>query len=89
MEQSPCCNEEADTLAKTAITEGVVVKALKPRYELKQHLQELFFKKWQNLWDNRNSGRSVHKVLETVHLKLALWMREEILFVTGQRPFIP
>ncbi|GBL88908.1 hypothetical protein AVEN_159004-1 [Araneus ventricosus] len=37
-------NEEADTLAKKAITEGVVVKALKPRCELKQHLQELFFK---------------------------------------------
>ncbi|GBL85911.1 hypothetical protein AVEN_63226-1 [Araneus ventricosus] len=31
-------NEEADTLAKNAITEGVVVTALKPRCELKQHL---------------------------------------------------
>ncbi|GBL78923.1 hypothetical protein AVEN_48895-1 [Araneus ventricosus] len=36
-------NEEADNLAKKAITEGVVVKALKPPCELKQHLQELFF----------------------------------------------
>ncbi|GBL79035.1 hypothetical protein AVEN_48986-1 [Araneus ventricosus] len=38
-------NEEADTLAKKAITEGVVMKALNPRCKLKQHLQELFFKK--------------------------------------------
>ncbi|GBL92878.1 hypothetical protein AVEN_54545-1 [Araneus ventricosus] len=36
-------NEEADTLAKKAITEGVVVKALKPRCGLKEHLHELFF----------------------------------------------
>ncbi|GBN01127.1 hypothetical protein AVEN_189193-1 [Araneus ventricosus] len=36
-------NEEADTLAKNAITEGVVRKALNPRFELKQHLQELLF----------------------------------------------
>ncbi|GBM09534.1 hypothetical protein AVEN_100442-1 [Araneus ventricosus] len=35
-------NEEADTLAKTAITEGVAMKSLNPRCELKQHLQELF-----------------------------------------------
>ncbi|GBM57609.1 hypothetical protein AVEN_216356-1 [Araneus ventricosus] len=37
-------NEEADTLAKKAITEGVVMKALNPRCELKQHLQELILK---------------------------------------------
>ncbi|GBM51481.1 hypothetical protein AVEN_197038-1 [Araneus ventricosus] len=37
-------NEEVDNLEKKATTEGVVVKALKPRCELKQHLQELFFK---------------------------------------------
>ncbi|GBM63733.1 hypothetical protein AVEN_95534-1 [Araneus ventricosus] len=37
-------NEEADTLAKKAIREGVVEKSLKPRCELKQHLQELFLK---------------------------------------------
>ncbi|GBM07562.1 hypothetical protein AVEN_230004-1 [Araneus ventricosus] len=36
-------NEEADTLDKKAITEGIVVKALKPRCELKQHLKEMFF----------------------------------------------
>ncbi|GBN06723.1 hypothetical protein AVEN_124370-1 [Araneus ventricosus] len=36
-------NEETDTLVKKGITEGVVVKSLKPRCELKQHLQELFF----------------------------------------------
>ncbi|GBO03642.1 hypothetical protein AVEN_61555-1 [Araneus ventricosus] len=36
-------NEEADTLAKKAITEGIVMTALNPRCELKQHLQELFF----------------------------------------------
>ncbi|GBM58120.1 hypothetical protein AVEN_164300-1 [Araneus ventricosus] len=53
-------DEEADTLDKKAITEGVVRKALKPRCELKQHLQELFFFKWQNLCDNGNTGRSVH-----------------------------
>ncbi|GBO19130.1 hypothetical protein AVEN_25058-1 [Araneus ventricosus] len=38
-------NEEADTLAKKAITEGVVMKALNPRWEFKQYLQELFLKK--------------------------------------------
>ncbi|GBM66853.1 hypothetical protein AVEN_128525-1 [Araneus ventricosus] len=37
-------NEEADTLAKKAITEGVVMKTLSPLCELKQHLQELFLK---------------------------------------------
>ncbi|GBL77487.1 hypothetical protein AVEN_41871-1 [Araneus ventricosus] len=37
-------NEEADTLAKKANTEGVVMKALNPRCELKQRLQELFLK---------------------------------------------
>ncbi|GBM66588.1 hypothetical protein AVEN_73204-1 [Araneus ventricosus] len=58
-------NEDADILAKKAITEGVVMKALNPRCELKQHLQELFFKKWQNLWDNGNAGRPVHKVPKT------------------------
>ncbi|GBN46277.1 hypothetical protein AVEN_77617-1 [Araneus ventricosus] len=36
-------NKETDTLAKNAIREGVVVKALKSRYELKQDIQELFF----------------------------------------------
>ncbi|GBN17746.1 hypothetical protein AVEN_167370-1 [Araneus ventricosus] len=79
--------EEADVLSKKAITEGVVMKALNPRCELKQHLQELFLKKWQNLWDNGNTGRSVHKVLKTVHLKPVFWTREEILFVTGHGPF--
>ncbi|GBN62896.1 hypothetical protein AVEN_81812-1 [Araneus ventricosus] len=38
-------NEESDTLAKNVITEGVVVKSLKPRCLLKQHLLELFLKK--------------------------------------------
>ncbi|GBN24885.1 hypothetical protein AVEN_251757-1 [Araneus ventricosus] len=38
-------NEEADTLDKKVITEGVIAKALNPRCELKQILQELFFKK--------------------------------------------
>ncbi|GBL96115.1 hypothetical protein AVEN_104346-1 [Araneus ventricosus] len=32
-------NEEAYTFANKAITDGVVVKALKPRCELKQHLK--------------------------------------------------
>ncbi|GBM98079.1 hypothetical protein AVEN_176946-1 [Araneus ventricosus] len=80
-------NEEADTLAKKAITEDVVVKALKSRCELKQHLQELFLRKWQNLWDNGNTGRSVHKELKTVHIKPVFWTSEEILFVTGHGPF--
>ncbi|GBM10724.1 hypothetical protein AVEN_115-1 [Araneus ventricosus] len=80
-------NEEADALAKKAITEGVVMKALNPRCELKQHLQELFFKKWQNLWNNGNTGRSVHKVLKTVNLKPDFWTREESLFVTGHGLF--
>ncbi|GBL75676.1 hypothetical protein AVEN_154987-1 [Araneus ventricosus] len=80
-------NEEADTLAKKAITEDVVMKALNPRCELKQHLQELFLKKWQNLSDNRNTGRSVHKVLKTVKLKPVFWTLEEILSVTGHGPF--
>ncbi|GBM97132.1 hypothetical protein AVEN_91820-1 [Araneus ventricosus] len=38
-------NKEADTLAKRAVTESVVMKALNPRCEIKQHLQELFFLK--------------------------------------------
>ncbi|GBM13159.1 hypothetical protein AVEN_64364-1 [Araneus ventricosus] len=80
-------NEEADTLTKKAITEGVVMKALNPRCELKRHLQELFFKKRQNLWDNRNTGRSMHKVLKTVNLEPDFWTREEILFVTGHGLF--
>ncbi|GBM44936.1 hypothetical protein AVEN_126359-1 [Araneus ventricosus] len=58
-----------------------------PRSELKQHLQELLLKKWQNLWDNGNTGRSVHKVLKTVHLKPVFWILEEIVFVTGHGPF--
>ncbi|GBM76025.1 hypothetical protein AVEN_68972-1 [Araneus ventricosus] len=62
-------NEEADTLAKKAFTEDVVMKAVNPRCELKQHLQELFLKKCQNLWNNGNTGRSVHKVLKTVNVK--------------------
>ncbi|GBM85830.1 hypothetical protein AVEN_162140-1 [Araneus ventricosus] len=80
-------NEEADTLAKKSITEGVVVKALKPRCELKQLLQELFLKKWQHLWDNGNTGCSVHKVLKTVHIKPVFWTHEEILSATGHGPF--
>ncbi|GBN96694.1 hypothetical protein AVEN_107898-1 [Araneus ventricosus] len=63
------------------------MKALNPRCELKQHLQELSFKKWQNLWDNGNTGRYVHKVLKTVNLKPVFWTHEEILFVTGHGPF--
>ncbi|GBL79137.1 hypothetical protein AVEN_135577-1 [Araneus ventricosus] len=74
-------NDETNTLAKKAITEGIVMKALNPRCELKQHLQELFFKKWQILWDNGNTGRSVHKILKIVHLKPAFWTRSI--------PFIP
>ncbi|GBM89469.1 hypothetical protein AVEN_155992-1 [Araneus ventricosus] len=42
-------NEEADTLSKKVITEGVVMKALNPRCELKQHLQELFKKMAKSL----------------------------------------
>ncbi|GBL87682.1 hypothetical protein AVEN_81312-1 [Araneus ventricosus] len=80
-------NEEADTLAKKAITEVVVMKALNTRCELKQHLQELYLKKWQNLWENGNTGRSVHKVLKTVHLKPVFWTSEEILFATRHGPF--
>ncbi|GBL74453.1 hypothetical protein AVEN_235399-1 [Araneus ventricosus] len=67
----------------------MVMKALNPRCELKQHLQELFFKKWQNLWYNGNTGRSVHKVLKTAQLKPVFWTREEILFVTHTIPLIP
>ncbi|GBM86108.1 hypothetical protein AVEN_122833-1 [Araneus ventricosus] len=81
-------NEKADTLAKKSIIESVVVKALKPRCEFKQHLQEHFFKKLQNLWDNGNTGRSVQKVLKTVHLKSVFWTSEEILFVTGHGSFL-
>ncbi|GBL83335.1 hypothetical protein AVEN_110651-1 [Araneus ventricosus] len=62
------------------------MKALNPRCELK-HLQELIFKKWQNLWDNGSTVSSVHKVLKTAHLKPVFWIREEILFVTGHGPF--
>ncbi|GBN63814.1 hypothetical protein AVEN_112964-1 [Araneus ventricosus] len=36
-------NKEADTVAKKASTEGVVVESLKPRCELKQRSQELLF----------------------------------------------
>ncbi|GBM00492.1 hypothetical protein AVEN_111723-1 [Araneus ventricosus] len=36
-------NEEADTLSKKAITEGVVMEALNPRCGLKQHVQKLFY----------------------------------------------
>ncbi|GBL90422.1 hypothetical protein AVEN_178850-1 [Araneus ventricosus] len=68
---------------KKAITEGVVMKALKSRCELKQHLQELL----QNLWDNGSTGRSIHKVLKTVNLKPVFWTREKILFVTEHGPF--
>ncbi|GBL88977.1 hypothetical protein AVEN_255143-1 [Araneus ventricosus] len=45
------------------------------------------FKICQNLWDKGNTGRSVHKVLKTVHLKQVFWTHEEILFVTGHCPF--
>ncbi|GBM72427.1 hypothetical protein AVEN_114479-1 [Araneus ventricosus] len=76
-------NKEIDTLAKNAIREGVILKALKSRCELKQDIQELFFFKWQNIWDNRNTRRSVLKVLKTVHLKQVFCTREEILFATG------
>ncbi|GBM59864.1 hypothetical protein AVEN_50449-1 [Araneus ventricosus] len=61
-------------------------KALNPRCKLKLHLQELFLKKWKNLWDNGNTRRSVHKVLKTVHLKPVFWTSEEILFITGHDP---
>ncbi|GBM65018.1 hypothetical protein AVEN_68942-1 [Araneus ventricosus] len=63
------------------------MKALNPRCKLKQYLEELFLKKMQNLWDNGNTGRSVHKLLKTVHLKLVFWTLEEILLVTGHGPF--
>ncbi|GBM10792.1 hypothetical protein AVEN_170-1 [Araneus ventricosus] len=73
-------NEEADTFAENAITEGVVMKALNPRCELKQHLQELFFKKLQNIWDN---GK-----LDALFIKCSKQLTcEEILFVTGHGPF--
>ncbi|GBM29486.1 hypothetical protein AVEN_255863-1 [Araneus ventricosus] len=35
-------DEKDDNRTKKAITEDIVVKALNPRCELKQHLQELF-----------------------------------------------
>ncbi|GBO45953.1 hypothetical protein AVEN_181269-1 [Araneus ventricosus] len=63
------------------------MKVLNPLCTLKQDLQELVIKKWQNLWDIGNTGRFVHKVLKTVHLKPVFWTREEILFVTGRGPF--
>ncbi|GBL75619.1 hypothetical protein AVEN_154937-1 [Araneus ventricosus] len=59
------------------------MKALKPRYELKQHSQELFYKKWQNLWDNGSTGRFVNKVVKTVYVKPVFWTYEGILIVTG------
>ncbi|GBM94264.1 hypothetical protein AVEN_61221-1 [Araneus ventricosus] len=38
-------NEEADTVAENAIIGGVVMKALTPPCEFKQHLEEMFFLK--------------------------------------------
>ncbi|GBN96985.1 hypothetical protein AVEN_183235-1 [Araneus ventricosus] len=63
------------------------MKSPSPPCELKQHLQELFFKIWQTLWDNGNTGRSFHKMLKTVHIKPVFWTREEIMFVAGHGPF--
>ncbi|GBN37803.1 hypothetical protein AVEN_102207-1 [Araneus ventricosus] len=81
-------NEEAYTLAIKAITEGVVInESSKPSMRTQTTFTRLFLKKWQNLWDNGNTGRSVHKVFKTVSLKPVFWTREEILFVTGHGPF--
>ncbi|GBN10804.1 hypothetical protein AVEN_239880-1 [Araneus ventricosus] len=62
------------------------MKAPNPRCELK-HLRELFFFKWQRLWDNGNTGRSVHEVFKTDCLKPVFWAREEIMFVPRLGPF--
>ncbi|GBM57993.1 hypothetical protein AVEN_162172-1 [Araneus ventricosus] len=52
-----------------------------------RELQKESIIRWQNEWDNGETGRSVHNVLPKVRTTPTSWQRPEIMFVTSHGPF--
>ncbi|GBN63014.1 hypothetical protein AVEN_173752-1 [Araneus ventricosus] len=80
-------NECADQLAKEAITKGYSFLLPKPLSYLKSEIKSAALSIWQDNWDNGETGRSTHDIVPGVSNKPVGWNREEIMFVTGHRPF--
>ncbi|XP_055943516.1 uncharacterized protein LOC129974207 [Argiope bruennichi] len=79
--------EIADQLAKRATTEGSQINIHLPNSQLKKQLKAVFLKRWQEEWDTGETGRTSYKILPKVKRTQTGWEREEIMFVTGHRPF--
>ncbi|GBN83076.1 hypothetical protein AVEN_251097-1 [Araneus ventricosus] len=75
--------EAADVLAKTA-THPTYIPA--PRNHIKSLLQNDYIIRWQNEWDNGETGMSIHNVLPKVKTTPSPWQRPEMFF-TGHDPF--
>ncbi|GBM14141.1 hypothetical protein AVEN_60969-1 [Araneus ventricosus] len=80
-------NECADQLAKGAITKGDPFFLPKPLSYLKYEIRSAALSIWQDNWDNGETGRSTHGIVLRVSNKPVGWKREELMFVTGHRPF--
>ncbi|GBN17507.1 hypothetical protein AVEN_266060-1 [Araneus ventricosus] len=79
--------ECVDQLAKEAITKGNPFFLPKPISYLKSEIRSAVLSIWQDNWDNGETGRSRNDIVPRVSNKPVGWNREEIMFVTGQRPF--
>ncbi|GBN24685.1 hypothetical protein AVEN_74738-1, partial [Araneus ventricosus] len=80
-------NECADQLAKEAITKGDPFFLPKPLFYLKSEIKSAALSIWQDNWDNGETGRSTHDIVPRVSNKPVGWNTEEMMFVTGHRPF--
>ncbi|GBN17816.1 hypothetical protein AVEN_177475-1 [Araneus ventricosus] len=80
-------NEAADVLSKKATQEGIPTYIQVPRNHIKSLLQKESIIRWQNEWDNGETGRSVYNVLPKVKTTPTPWPRPEIMFVTDTAHF--
>ncbi|GBN33113.1 hypothetical protein AVEN_173046-1, partial [Araneus ventricosus] len=54
---------------------------------LKSQIRSAALSIWQDKWDNGETGLSTHEIVSRVSNKPVDWNREELMFVTGHRPF--
>ncbi|GBN20075.1 hypothetical protein AVEN_234769-1 [Araneus ventricosus] len=79
-------NEQADYFAKQAIEIPSNVLTLKyPISHLKRVLQKDLLTKWQKIWTDGDTGRSIYLIAPKVSFKLLHWNREEILIFLQPR----
>ncbi|GBM47967.1 hypothetical protein AVEN_184663-1 [Araneus ventricosus] len=80
-------NACADKLAKEAITKGDPFLLHRPLSYLKLEIRSAALNRWQDKWDNGETGSSTYKIKPTVSNKPVGWSREELMFVSGHGAF--